>query len=197
VRAKPDNPEDSQSADLTLLLNRMQQGDRAAGEKAAAVVYDELHRIASREMRRERQDHLLQTTALVNEAYVRLSEAKSLDIQNRGHFFAIASQQMRRILVDYARAKNAQRRGGGALAVGLDEVQIGETFKGVDVLKLDDALSDLERIDPRAAKVIELRYFGGYTDKEVVEALGISLAMVRRDWAFAKSWLFDQMARRK
>jgi len=188
---------DSNAPDLTLLLNRMQHGDRVAGEEAAEVVYQELRRIASREMRHERQDHLLQTTALVNEAYVKLAEAKSLDIQNRGHFFALASQQMRRILVDYARARKAQRRGGGAIAVGLDEVQVSETFKGVDVIQLDDVLSGLERIDPRAAKVIELRYFGGYTDKEVVEALGISLAMVRRDWAFAKSWLFDQISRRK
>ena len=161
------------------------------------MVYQELHRIAAREMRRERHDHTLQTTGLVNEAYVRLSEAKELDIQNRGHFFALASQQMRRILVDYARTRNAQRRGGGALAVELDEAHLSETHKGVDVIDLDDALSGLERVDPRAAKVIELRYFGGYTDKEVVEALGVSLATVRRDWEFAKSWLFDQLARRK
>ena len=193
---KADNSGDFQPANLTLLLNRMQHGDRAAGEKAAEVVYQELHRIAAREMRRERPDHLLQTTALVSEAYLRLAEAKSLDIQNRGHFFAIASQQMRRILVDYARARNAQRRGAGGFAVDVDEAHGQEAFRDQDLLQLDDALSDLERVHPRAAKVIELRYFGGYTDQEVVEALGISLATVRRDWAFARSWLFDQLTRR-
>ena len=118
----------------------------------------------------------------------------SLEIQNRGHFFAVASQQMRRILVsDYARSNNAQRRGGGATQVELDQLQISIAPRSVDVLSLDEALRELERIDPRAAKVVELRYFGGYTDKEVVEALGVSIATVRRDWEFARSWLFNQM----
>ncbi len=171
----------------------MQKGDRAAGEEAAAKIYGELHRIASREMRRERPGHTLQTTALVNEAYMRLAAAGSLEIQSRGHFFAVASQQMRRILVDHARSAGAQRRGGGAMQVDLDAVAIGVEGRSVDLLLLDESLAELEKIEPRAAKVVELRYFGGYTDKEVVEALGVSLATVRRDWEFARSWLFRRM----
>jgi RNA polymerase sigma factor (TIGR02999 family) len=197
VYVKTDNPGDAQPPELTLLLNQMRHGDREAGERAAFLVYDELHRIAAREMRRERHDHLLQTTALVNEAYLRLSRAKTLELQDRGHFFALASQQMRRILVDYARARNAERRGGGEYALDIDQLQVSANHKGVDILRLDDALNALEKIDPRAAKVIELRYFGGNTDKEVVEALGVSLATVRRDWEFAKSWLFSEISKRK
>jgi RNA polymerase sigma factor (TIGR02999 family) len=171
----------------------MRRGDRQAGDEVAGLVYQELHRIASREMRHEREGHTLQTTALVHEAYLRLAGAELLEIQNRGHFFAVASQQMRRILVDHARSCRAQRRGGGALRVDLDKLQIGVAERSVDVLLLDEALGNLERLDPRAAKVVELRYFGGYTDKEVVEVLGVSLATVRRDWEFARTWLFDQM----
>lgn len=180
-------------SNVTLLLNRMRNGDSEAGDQAASLVYDELHRIAAREMRRENKGHTLQTTALVHEAYMRLAGAGSLEIQNRGHFFAVASQQMRRILIDYARSSNAQRRGGGAIQVDLDQLQIAIVPRSVDVLSLDEALRELERIDPRAAKIVELRYFGGYTDKEVVEALGVSIATVRRDWEFARSWLFKQM----
>ncbi len=173
----------------------MRHGDRDASEKAVDLVYGELHRIAAGQMRREPRGHTLQTTALVHEAYIRLigSDTESLEIQNRGHFFAVASQQMRRILVDHARASQAQRRGGGAVEVGLDQVQLGSETQSIDVLLLDEALTELERLEPRAARVVELRYFGGYTDKEVVEALGVALATVRRDWEFARSWLFDRM----
>ena len=178
---------------LTLLLNRMQKGDRAAAEEAAARIYGELHRIAAREMRHERPGHTLQTTALVNEAYLRLAAAGSLEIQSRGHFYAVASQQMRRILVDHARSAGAQRRGGGAVQIDLDAVQLGVEGRSLDLLLLDESLAELEKIEPRAAQVVELRYFGGHTDKEVVEALGVSLATVRRDWEFARSWLFRRM----
>jgi RNA polymerase sigma factor (TIGR02999 family) len=171
----------------------MRHGDRDAGEAAVELVYSELHRIASGQMRRERPGHTLQTTALVHEAYIRLIGSESLEIQNRGHFFAVASQQMRRILVDHARADQAQRRGGGAARVEFDQVQLGTETASIDVLLLDEALCELERLEPRAARVVELRYFGGYTDKEVVEALGVALATVRRDWEFARSWLFDRM----
>jgi RNA polymerase sigma-70 factor (ECF subfamily) len=178
--------------DLTLLLNRMRQGDRDAGDKALAEVYGELRRIAAREMRRESPGHTLQTTALINEAYLRFVKAGTLHIENRGHFFAIASQQMRRVLVDHARAGRTQRRDGGA-QVDFEKVQLAAQGRSVDVLLLDDALRELEQIQPRAAQVVELRYFGGYTDKEVVEALGVSLATVRRDWEYARSWLFQWM----
>ena len=181
------------TGDLTLLLNRMQEGDPVAAEEAASRVYGELHRIASREMRRERPGHTLQTTALVNEVYLRLAAAGSLQIQSRAHFMAVASQQMRRILVDHARSAGAQRRGGGAIQIGLDEARAGVDGRSLDLLLLDESLAEFERIEPRAARVVELRYFGGYTDMEVVEALGVSLATVRRDWEFARSWLFRRM----
>jgi len=178
---------------LTALLNRMRLGDRDASEAAVEQVYSELHRIAAGQMRRERPGHTLQTTALVHEAYVRLIGSESLEIQNRGHFFAIASQQMRRILVDHARASQAQRRGGDAVQIDLSQVQLGVETQNIDVLLLDESLTELERLEPRAAQIVELRYFGGYTDKEVVEALGVALSTVRRDWEFARSWLFDRM----
>jgi RNA polymerase sigma factor (TIGR02999 family) len=184
---------DPAPGELTLLLNRMQSGDRNAGEQAVALVYEELHRIAAREMRRERGDGQLQATALIHEAYVRLAGAEPIAFQNRGHFFAIASKQMRRVLIDTARSERAQKRGGPALKVPLDEMRIAAGSRGEDLLALDEALSELERFDPRASKVVELRYFGGYTDNEVVEALGIALSTVRRDWDFARSWLFDRM----
>jgi RNA polymerase sigma factor (TIGR02999 family) len=171
----------------------MRHGDRQAGDEAVEMVYSELHKIAAGQLRRERPGHTLQTTALVHEAYLRLVGGESLEIQNRGHFFAVASKQMRRILVDHARASHAQRRGGGAARVDLDEVQLGTGTQSIDVLELDEALGELERVEPRAARVVELRYFGGYTDKEVVEALGVALATVRRDWEYARSWLFDRM----
>jgi RNA polymerase sigma factor (TIGR02999 family) len=182
-----------QSPDLTLLLNRMGQGDREAADRAAELVYGELHRIASRQMRPERPGHLLQATALINEAYVRLAGSGPLEFRNRGHFFSIASRQMRRILVDHARAENAAIRGGGATRVDLEAVRIAAEGHSRDVCLLDEALEELARVDPRAAHVVELRYFGGYTDKEVVEVVGASLATVRRDWEFARAWLLDFM----
>lgn len=182
-----------EKTDLTLLLTQMQHGDGQAGERAIALVYSELHRIASRELRSERPGHLLQTTALIHEAYTRLIGSQGLEIQNRLHFFAVASQQMRRVLVDHARANNAQKRGGGAAKVALDHVQAGIDPRSIDLVALDESLSELERIDPRAARVVEMRFFGGYTDQEIGEALGISVPTLRRDWEFARSWLFDRM----
>jgi RNA polymerase sigma-70 factor, ECF subfamily len=181
------------TGDLTLLLNRMQEGDRAAAEESAARVYGELHRIASREMRHERPGHTLQTTGLVSEAYLRLSATGSLQIQSRGHFMAVASQQMRRILVGHARSAGAQRRGGGVVQIDLDSIRAGAEGRSLDLLLLDESLAEFEHVDPRAAKVVELRYFGGYTYEEVAEALGVSLPTVRRDWEFARSWLFRRM----
>jgi len=190
---RAEDPDRLRSPDLTLLLNRMGQGDREAADRAAELVYEELHRIASRQIRPERPGHLLQTTALINEAYVRLAGSGPLEFRNRGHFFSIASRQMRRILVDYARAENAAIRGGGATRVDLAEVRLAAEGRSMDVALLDEALQELARVDPRAAQVVELRYFGGYTDKEVGEAIGASLATVRRDWEFAKAWLLDFM----
>jgi len=187
-------PETSGAPDLTMLLNRMRLGDADAGNEAAAIVYRELHGIASRQMRKERPGHALQTTALVHEAYLRLlGSSPGFRIQDRAHFFALAARQMRHVLIEHARSSRAQRHGGGAVQVELDRVVLSTNDAGVDVLELNECLGELERIDARAAQVVELRYFGGYTDKEVVEALGISLSAVRRDWEFARSWLFDRM----
>lgn len=189
--------ESSENRQITALLNEMQQGNHEAGEKASALVYGELKRIASRQLRGERPGHTLVTAALVNEAYLRLSEGEPFPVRSRGHFFAIASQQMRRILVDHARAKKAGRRGGGALNVGLDQAEQGSSPPpDFDVLSLNEALKELEAVDPRAAQVVELRYFGGYTDKEVVEALSVPFTTVRRDWEFARCWLADRLQSR-
>ena len=147
-------------------------------------------------MRSENQGRQLQTTALIHEAYLRLTGGEPVEIQSRGHFFAIASQQMRRILVDAARSEGAKKRGGPAVKVPLDELRIAAGSRGPDLIALDDALREFESMDERASKVVELRYFGGYTDKEVAEVLGVSLATVRRDWEFARSWLLDRMYRR-
>jgi RNA polymerase sigma factor (TIGR02999 family) len=189
----PPQSDHAETVNLTGLLQRMQAGDNVAREKAIGLIYGELHRIASRELRHEHANHLLQTTALIHEAYARLVGSAPSEIQNRRHFFAIASQQMRRILVDRARARNAQRRGGGSPNLDIEELQIGVKPRGVDLLLLDESLEQLQQVDVRAAKVVEMRFFGGYTDKEVVEALGISLSMVRRDWEFARAWLFNRM----
>ncbi len=189
----PNPPEDGKPSQITELLKQMQLGDKHAAEQAVGLVYKELHKIAANHLRRERPGQTLVATALINEAYMRLAGGARYEIQNRGHFFAIASQQMRRILVDHARGKNSQKRGGGAIQVGLEEVRTGLEPPPVDLLMLDEALRELEKVEPRASKVIELRYFGGYSDKEVVEALGVSLATVRRDWEFARAWLFDRI----
>jgi len=183
----------TENPDLTRLLAEMQRGDQQAGQKAIALVYSELHRIASRELRGEKPGHLLQTTALIHEAYTRLIGSQGLEIHNRTHFFALASSQMRRVLVDYARAAQAQKRGGSAARVALDEVHAGLDPRTVDLVALDEALGELERVDPRAAQVVELRYFGGYTDAEIGQALQVSVPTVRRDWEFARTWLFDRM----
>ncbi|MGC9946044.1 MAG: ECF-type sigma factor [Bryobacteraceae bacterium] len=190
---RPDQPE---HPDLTLLLNRMRQGDRDAGEQAVRLVYSELHRIASREMRHEQPGHTLRTTALVHEAYLRFVAAGSLEIRSREHFFAIASRQMRRILVDHARLASRQKRGGGAVKLDIDQLQLAGGERSIaDLVSLDEALNELERVEPRAAQVVELRHFGGYTDREVMDALSLSLSTVRRDWEFARAWLLDWMQR--
>jgi RNA polymerase sigma factor (TIGR02999 family) len=182
-----------QPSKLTLLLNRMQRGDPDAAEEAARLVYTELHRIAYRQMKRERPDHVLQTTALVHEAYLRLVGGKASEVESRGHFFAVASQQMRHILVDFARRNHAQKRGSGEIRENLDSIQVGVEGRSVDLLVLDESLRELELLEPRAARVVEMRYFGGHTDREMAEALGVSVITVRRDWEYARSWLFSRM----
>jgi RNA polymerase sigma-70 factor (ECF subfamily) len=178
---------------LTELLNRMGQGDRKAGSRAVPLIYEELHQIAARAMRSERPGHTLQTTALIHEAYLRLVDDDKFKVENRGHFYALASIQMRKVLVEHARARNAARRGGGAVHESIHRIEIGAEGRSIDLLLLDESLEELERLDPRAAKVVELKYFGGLSDEEAADALLITPRMVRRDWEHARGWLLTRM----
>jgi RNA polymerase sigma factor (TIGR02999 family) len=158
------------------------------------VVYDELRRVARRNLRREPAGHILQTTALVHEAYVRLVDVDRLTLKNRTHFFAVAARLMRQILVDHARRQRADKRGGGATMVNLDEVSPAAPTSSVDVLALDHALEALSALDTRQCRIVELRFFGGLTIDEVAEALDISTPTVEREWALAKAWLFRRLS---
>jgi RNA polymerase sigma-70 factor (ECF subfamily) len=177
----------SGAPDLTALFARMRQGDVEAVNGVMSALYAELHRLAARQMRAESRQHTLQPTALVNEAYLRLMHGPDV-VHDRQHFFALAAQAMRRVLVDHARHKHARKRGAGLERVSLEIVPGGEPYN-VDVLALDEALTALSKLDERASRVVELRFFGGHTDKEVCEILGEKLPTVRRDWVFARSWL--------
>jgi RNA polymerase sigma-70 factor, ECF subfamily len=180
------------SADnLTELLIEWREGDKTALDKLTPLVYDELRRIAHRYARRERNGHTLQTTALVNEAYLRLAGTKNIEWQNRSHFFAVTAQVMRNVLIDHARRRLYAKRGGQAQQVPIDDVPLEMSEQRADELVvLDEALSDLAHLDPRKARVVELRYFGGLSLEETAEVLGISLMTVRRDWRAAKAWLY-------
>jgi RNA polymerase sigma-70 factor, ECF subfamily len=173
--------------DLTALFARMRHGDAAAMDAVVGALYTELHHLAARQMRGEARQHTLQPTALVNEAFLRLMHGPDV-VHDRQHFLALAAQAMRRVLVDHARQKRARKRGGGLERVTLEVVPGEEPFN-VDVLALDEALTALSKLDQRASRVVELRFFGGHTDKEVCEILGEKLPTVRRDWVFARSWL--------
>jgi RNA polymerase sigma factor (TIGR02999 family) len=179
---------------ITLLLQRLAQGDKTAAEELLPQVYAELHRLAAQHLRRERPGHTLQTTELVNEAYVRLAGNQSPDWQCRQHFFGLAAQVMRRILTDYARRKRAGKRGGGALHLALDEQLAVSNEKCELVDKLDPALRQLEQIDGRAARVVELRFFGGLTEDEIAALMGISPRTVKRLWQFARAWLLGEIS---
>jgi RNA polymerase sigma factor (TIGR02999 family) len=175
--------------DVTALLHRWQGGDTAALNELVELVHNELRRVAHNQMKRERSDHTLQTCALINEAYLRLIDQRRVNWSNRAHFFAIASQIMRRILVDYARSRGYAKRGGGALKVPLDEGAVIGPGPSPDLVALDEALTQLAREDPRKARVVELRYFAGLTVEEVADVLKISTVTVMRDWSFARAWL--------
>ncbi|MFL5616303.1 MAG: sigma-70 family RNA polymerase sigma factor [Gemmatimonadaceae bacterium] len=186
-------PEEGEPSDVTSLLLAWRGGDAAAGERLLQEVYAELHRQASRAMRREDSAHTLQATALVNEAYLRLVDQRRVQWRNRAHFFGIAAQLMRRILVDHARARRAGKRGSGERALSLGEVEArapgAATEKAVDVLALNDALERLAELDPAQARLVELRYFTGLTIEETAEAMEMSPATVKREWAIARAWL--------
>jgi|ERR1041385_2216748 RNA polymerase sigma factor (TIGR02999 family) len=175
--------------DITRLLHAWSDGDKASLDKLIPIVYEELRRQASRYLRRENAGHTLQTTALVNEAYVRLVDQGNVRWQNRAHFFGIAAQLMRRILVDHARAKLSAKRGGGGVRITLEDDLASQKARDVELLALDEALTKLAQLDEQQAKVVELRFFSGLNVKETAEALGISPATVKRDWSVAKAWL--------
>ncbi len=181
----PDGP----PADITRLLDRWGRGDHEALDAASAVVYPELRRIADAYLRRERADHTLQPTALVHEAYLRLQAAGQLRFEDRRQFYALAAQLMRRILVDHARGVRAQKRGGGAAHVAVDEVAVYDPRSADEFLVLHDALDRLAAVDARKARVVELRYFGGLTLEETAELVGVSVATAHREQRLAQAWL--------
>jgi RNA polymerase sigma factor (TIGR02999 family) len=185
---------ESSTPQVTQLLLAWGHGEDAALEKLVPLVHGELRRIARRYMVGERKGHTLQTTALVNEAYLRLVDSQKVNWQNRAHFFAISAQLMRRVLVDHARSRAYQKRGGGAFKVTLDDAMIGPEEPGQDIVSLDDALKALAEIDPRKSKVVELRFFGGLSVEETAEVLKVSEDTVLRDWRLAKAWLRREMA---
>ena len=187
----------SSTHEITQLLIAWNKGEAAALEKLAPLVHKELHRLARRYMRGERPGHLLQTTALVNEAYLRLIDWKNVEWQNRAHFFGLAAQIMRRILVDFARSRQREKRGGDALQVSLSEAANLPQARRADLVALDDALQTLERLDSRQAHVVEMRFFAGLSLEETAEALNVSVATVRRDWSIAEAWLFRELSQRE
>jgi RNA polymerase sigma factor (TIGR02999 family) len=186
---------DPRAHEVTEILREWCGGDREAAERLFPLVYDELKRQARIFLNRERKDHTLQPTALVHEAYLRLVDQANLKVENRTHFFGIASRLMRQILVDHARRKNAEKRGGAAQRLSLDDVEIGPELAAGDVLVLHEALEQLESLDERKAQVVEMRFFGGMKEDEIAEVLGVNEKTVRRDWQFAKLWLYRELSR--
>ncbi|HWC75896.1 MAG TPA: sigma-70 family RNA polymerase sigma factor [Blastocatellia bacterium] len=180
--------------EVTKLLVAWSDGDESALEELIPLVYDELYRLARRYMVRERVGHTLQTTALVNEAYLRMVDFKNIQWQNRAHFFAVSAQVMRRILVDFARSRKFQKRGGDARRVSFDEALGAATGRTADLVALDDALNSLAVLDPRKSKVVELRFFGGLTVEEAAHVLKVSVETIMRDWKMAKAWLLREMS---
>jgi len=178
---------------LTELLDDWQQGDRSALERLTPLIYDELRRIAHRYVRRERNGNTLQTTALVNEAYLRLAGQEKTEWQNRAHFFAVTAQVMRHILTDHARRRRYAKHGGEVQQVSLEEASAMTYQRAAELVALDEALDGLAKIDPRKSRVVELRYFGGLSLEETADVLGISLMTVRRDWRAAKAWLYKKL----
>ena len=181
---------------VTKLLRVWRGGDRAALDALLPLVYDELRRVAHHHLKNERPEHTLQSAALVNEAYLRLVGQDPPELESRAHFFAVAAQLMRQILVDYARRHRASKRGGGACMLTLDDAVALPQRKNVDVVALDDALNSLAEADPRQSRVVELRFFAGLSLEETSKAMGIATATVQRDWTAARAWLHREISRR-
>jgi RNA polymerase sigma factor (TIGR02999 family) len=182
---------------VTQLLAAWSRGEQDVLETLTPLIQQELHRLAARYMAGERAGHVLQPTALVNEAYLRLADWKDAHWQNRAHFFAIAAQIMRRILVDMARTRDRRKRGGHQLHVSLSEAEQIPVAESSDLVGLDDALKDLEEIDARKSRVVELRFFAGLSLEETAHVLGVSVATVRRDWSLARAWLYRELSQAK
>ncbi|HSP16794.1 MAG TPA: sigma-70 family RNA polymerase sigma factor [Thermoanaerobaculia bacterium] len=183
------------SQSVTDLLIAWSNGRREALDELTPLVYEELRRIARRQMKRERAGATLQTTALIHEAYLKLVDQRHAQWRDRAHFFAVASQLMRRIAVDYARARLAGKRGGGLIQVSLDDVAAAGGDRDDELLAIDEALSRLEKLDPQQSRVVELRFFGGLTVEETAAAMSISPATVKREWSSAKAWLYHEVSR--
>lgn len=180
--------------EITRLLVAWSDGDQVARDQLMSAVYQELHRLAHHHMKRESPGHTLQTSALVNEAFLKLIDQKEVQWRNRAHFFAIAAQMMRRILVDYARSRSYAKRGGGIRNLPLDEALIVSDERNAEVLALDETLERLAELDPRKGQIVELRFFGGLSIEETAEVLTVSPGTVMRDWTLAKAWLRREMA---
>lgn len=185
---------DVQPKQITELLDQWKAGDQAALNDLLPLVYDELRRLAHQQLRKERSDHTIQSTALVHEAYLRLKKRGNVQFENRSHFLAICSQLMRQILVEYARGRRAAKREGG-YKVTLDEAALPAKTRNVDLVLLDDALNELEKLDLQQSRIVELRYFGGLSIEETSEVLKVSPATVKRDWSTARAWLLHQIKR--
>jgi RNA polymerase sigma factor (TIGR02999 family) len=188
-----DTPPSVSQKRVTELLAQWSNGDNAALVVLTPLIYEELRRLAHHHMDGQRPDHTLQTTALVNEAYLRLADQTSPHWQNRAHFFAVAARAMRQILVSYARSQRAQKRGGGALRIDLDEAALVSPEESKEIVDLHEALEQLAELDSRKARVVELKYFGGLNYEEIAEVLKISRITARRDWEFAKLWLYTEL----
>jgi RNA polymerase sigma-70 factor (ECF subfamily) len=188
-----DTPVEYSPGDITALLNKLACGDQEAGTELVPMVYEELRRLAAGRLRSERPDHTLQATALVHEAYLKLTAKRHAKWQNRDQFFGVASLLMRRILVDYARSQRRVRRGGERQRVSFDEALLVSAAQSDELLAVDESLARLEKLDPRQCRIVELRYFGGLTMDEVAKVLGISAKTVMREWSMAKAWLYGDL----
>lgn len=181
------------SQQITQLLQAWGEGDQTALDRLASLVYDELHRLAKHYMRGERAGHLLQTTALVNEAYLRLTDWQNIEWESRAQFFGIAAQMMRRVLVDFARARHYAKRGGDAQQVSLSNAESAPIDRDAELIALDDALKSLAELSPRQSLIVELRYFGGFSVEETAQMLDISVRTVMREWNVARAWLYHEL----
>jgi RNA polymerase sigma factor (TIGR02999 family) len=187
-------PEDRETHEITGLLDRWRLGDAEAANRLTELVYGELHRIAAREMRRERPGHTLQTTAVLHELFLQIFRGERVAWKDRAHFYASAAKQLRRVLLDHARRSHSAKRGGHVVKLSLCEFDVGSLGPDARLLALNEALTNLEQLDPRAAQVVELRFFGGLGEADAAEVIGISVATLKRDWDFAKTWLASQLA---